>query len=498
MTAVNERVERTTKPPPHDLEAEEALLGAMLLSTDAAGIGADLCAACDFYKPAHGHIFGAITALRESGVAIDAVTVMDELKRRGVAEQIGDPSIFVSLHANTPSITNASNYARIVATNSRLRRFITAGRRIVEAGQTGQTEEAKAEAQRVLDDADPSARSSWDPVDLRSVELEMTEPTLLEREDRRPLLYAGKVHSLSGEPEAGKSHIAMALAHHEIALGNQVVFIDYETDAASVKERMLAHGCRAEDLYERFTYIRPEQLLAAGARHRLLALLVRLGPSAVVIDGVAEALALEGLDENQATDVTTFLQALPRACAGTGAAVLMLDHVIKDAQSRGRYARGSGAKLAGVDVAFKLVSVKPFAPGHDGESRLEVAKDRYGLVRALQVGRAVGMVRFRSLEAGTIAVEIHPPTAESVDSSLAELRPSARRVLAVLEGPNGAAGLGVPGIGDLLAFDGAGKPLKKRTIQDSLKSLRDAELAEPEPDSGLWHSTRAHQVQEVT
>ena len=66
--------------PPHDVEAEESLLGAMLLSNDAASVGIEKCSSADFYKPAHGHIFGAIQALMERGEAIDAVTVTDELQ----------------------------------------------------------------------------------------------------------------------------------------------------------------------------------------------------------------------------------------------------------------------------------------------------------------------------------------------------------------------------------------------------------------------------------
>jgi replicative DNA helicase len=70
--------------PPHDLDAEQSLLGAMLLSHDAASVGIEKCGADDFYKPAHGQIFAAIRALLERGEAIDAVTVTDELKRSGV------------------------------------------------------------------------------------------------------------------------------------------------------------------------------------------------------------------------------------------------------------------------------------------------------------------------------------------------------------------------------------------------------------------------------
>ena len=126
------RVQRRV--PPHDVEAEESLLGAMLLSNDAASVAIETCSAGDFYKPAHGHIFGAIQALLERGEAIDAVTVTDELKRSGVLEQVGDPSIFISLQANTPSIANARHYAAIVEEHALLRRLIGVAGEIADIG----------------------------------------------------------------------------------------------------------------------------------------------------------------------------------------------------------------------------------------------------------------------------------------------------------------------------------------------------------------------------
>jgi len=120
--------------PPHDLEAEQSLLGAMLLSNDAASVGIERCSAGDFYKPAHGHIFGAIQALMERGEAIDAVTVTDELKRSGMLEAVGDPSIFISLQANTPSFANARHYAEIVEEHSLLRKLIGVAGEIADIG----------------------------------------------------------------------------------------------------------------------------------------------------------------------------------------------------------------------------------------------------------------------------------------------------------------------------------------------------------------------------
>ena len=120
--------------PPHNLEAEESLLGAMLLSNDAASAAIEICTAGDFYKPAHGHIFGAIRALMERGEPIDAVTVTDELQRSGLLEAVGDPTVFISLQANTPSIANARHYAAIVEEHSLLRRLIGVAGDIADIG----------------------------------------------------------------------------------------------------------------------------------------------------------------------------------------------------------------------------------------------------------------------------------------------------------------------------------------------------------------------------
>ena len=83
--------------PPHNLEAEESLLGAMLLSADAVAAVLDSVDAIDFYKPAHGFIYDAIISLYNRGEPVDAVTVADELRRKDQMEFIGDPSVLVML-----------------------------------------------------------------------------------------------------------------------------------------------------------------------------------------------------------------------------------------------------------------------------------------------------------------------------------------------------------------------------------------------------------------
>ncbi|MCL4413869.1 MAG: replicative DNA helicase, partial [Actinobacteria bacterium] len=83
--------------PPHNIEAEESLLGAMLLSRDAIADALERTSAEDFYKPAHGQIFRAITSLYARGEPADAVTVAEELRRGSGDEAMPDPSVLVSL-----------------------------------------------------------------------------------------------------------------------------------------------------------------------------------------------------------------------------------------------------------------------------------------------------------------------------------------------------------------------------------------------------------------
>lgn len=121
--------------PPHNLQAEESLLGAMLLASRAidAAIESGLEEA-DFYKPAHGMVWSALVSLHAQVKPCDPATVGDELTRRGQLEAIGDPATLVSLQAGTPSIGNAGRYARIITDHSVMRRLIKAGSSIMELG----------------------------------------------------------------------------------------------------------------------------------------------------------------------------------------------------------------------------------------------------------------------------------------------------------------------------------------------------------------------------
>ena len=121
--------------PPHNLEAEESLLGAMLLSRDAITAALECrVEPFDFYKPAHGHVFDAVVSLYGQGEPVDPVTVAEELRRANLLDQLGGKATLLRIQATTPASANAGHYAQIVGELVLLRRLISVAGEIAELG----------------------------------------------------------------------------------------------------------------------------------------------------------------------------------------------------------------------------------------------------------------------------------------------------------------------------------------------------------------------------
>ena len=114
-----------TRVPPHNINAEESLLGAMLLSRDAVNTASESGISVEhFYKPAHQHVFDAMRSLLTVGEPVDPVTVADELRRVGLLDEIGGLDFLLKLQNSTPVIGNVGRYAKIVLVTASLRRLI--------------------------------------------------------------------------------------------------------------------------------------------------------------------------------------------------------------------------------------------------------------------------------------------------------------------------------------------------------------------------------------
>jgi replicative DNA helicase len=112
--------------PPHNVEAEESVLGAMLLSESSISDVLERIRSDDFYKPVHRRIYEAVVSLFGRGEAVDTVTVAEELRRTAALEDIGGKPYLLHLVNSVPAASNASYYARIVEETALLRRMIEA------------------------------------------------------------------------------------------------------------------------------------------------------------------------------------------------------------------------------------------------------------------------------------------------------------------------------------------------------------------------------------
>jgi replicative DNA helicase len=120
--------------PPQDINAEQSVLGAMLLSQDAIGDVTEIISAADFYKPAHELIFTTIIDLFSKGEPADAVTLVAELSKNNQLAKVGGAPYIHELTETVPTAANASFYAHIVRRMSILNGLVRAGTRIVQMG----------------------------------------------------------------------------------------------------------------------------------------------------------------------------------------------------------------------------------------------------------------------------------------------------------------------------------------------------------------------------
>lgn len=144
--------------PPQDLDAERSVLGGMLLSKDAIADVLETVRGQDFYRPSHELIYDAILDIFGRGEPADAITVADELTKRGNLQRAGGQAYLHELMQAVPTAANAGYYAEIVAERAILRRLVEAGTRIVQMGYGqggGEVEEvvnaAQAEVYAVAD-----------------------------------------------------------------------------------------------------------------------------------------------------------------------------------------------------------------------------------------------------------------------------------------------------------------------------------------------------------
>ncbi len=255
---------RSGRVPPHDLEAEEALLGAMLLSRDAIADAVNLIRPEHFYRPIHAHVYEAVCSLYSKGEPADAVTVAAELNRLNLADKVGGNATLVKLQTGTPASANAAKYANIVHEAAVLRKLIEVGGEITDLGYEGSDDVVKtvdsAEAMVYRLAADRMDDTTASLADLLPANLERIEK-LYEQGDfitGTPTGYQDLDEITSGlqpntlvvvgaRPSVGKTSFALGMAAHAaIRGGKPVLLFSLEMSQLEISQRILCAEARVD------------------------------------------------------------------------------------------------------------------------------------------------------------------------------------------------------------------------------------------------------------
>ena len=243
--------------PPQDVQAEQSVLGAMLLSKDAIGDVSEIVKGHDFYRPAHEQIFHAIVDLYGRGEPADAITVADELTKRGELGKVGGHIYLHELLSTVSIASNAVYYAEIVREKAILRRLVEASMRIAQLGYAGQGDVAgivDAAQQAIYEGAEGKASDDYEPLSaLMEATLDEIEalsshgimagvPTgFVELDELTNGLHPGQMVIVAARPGVGKSTLGLDLARSaSIQHGLCSAFFSLEMTKTEIVMRLLS------------------------------------------------------------------------------------------------------------------------------------------------------------------------------------------------------------------------------------------------------------------
>ncbi|MBF7081396.1 replicative DNA helicase [Desulfallas sp. Bu1-1] len=245
------------KVPPHNIDAEQSVLGALLLDNSAISKVVRFLNPEDFYLESHRVIFNAILELEDNGQAADLVTVTEKLRRKGELEKVGGATYVASLTNIAPTAANVEYYARIVEEKALLRNLINLAVRIA-----GMSYEGSEDAERLMEEAERmllelgSRRTSTVFTEIKDVLLDTFKhfeylykhkgeitgvPTGFKDLDRICQgLQPGDLIIVAGRPSMGKTSFGMCIAYHAaVKTMKPVAVFSLEMSKEQLVQRML-------------------------------------------------------------------------------------------------------------------------------------------------------------------------------------------------------------------------------------------------------------------
>ena len=243
---------------PHNLEAEQSVLGGMMLSEEAVAEVIEITSGKDFYTTKHELIFDAIVTLFGRGEPTDVIAVTDQLNKTGNLLKAGGADYLHSLTSYVPTAANASYYGKIVADKAILRRLIEAGTKIAQSGYESQGEvedlvnQAQSEIYKVastaskddyvgLSDSLEDAIREIESAQNRGGDLTGIPTGFTDLDAYTHGLHPGQLVIVAARPAVGKSTFALDLARNAAVKHNKAtIFFSLEMGRAEIAMRMLS------------------------------------------------------------------------------------------------------------------------------------------------------------------------------------------------------------------------------------------------------------------
>jgi len=426
-----ERPDGDALTPPHSVEAEQSVLGALLIDTTAWDQAADIVSAEDFYRPDHRLIFEALAELTLGGRPGDVVTVAEALERRGRLEEAGGLAYLGTLARDTPTAANVRAYAQIVRERALLRRLIEAGRAIIasvfsDQGLSARELVDRAEA-KVFEIAELGARSGSGIVRVSAL-----LPPLIDKIDEwhtnpdrlRGLatgfadfdrltggLRGGDLVIIAGRPSMGKTTLAVNMAEYAAVSPDSkasVAIFSMEMPSEQLVTRMLSSighvplnsirtGRVSDDDWVRITAATHQlsearifidespALTPTELRARARRLQREHGLDLIVVDYL-QLMQVPGTQENRATEIAEISRGLKALAKELAVPVLALSQLNRSVEQRTEKKpvmsdlRESGALEQDADMILLIYRDEVYDKNttKKGMAEIDLAKHRNG------------------------------------------------------------------------------------------------------------------------
>ncbi|MDP2811503.1 MAG: replicative DNA helicase [Rhodocyclaceae bacterium] len=421
------------KLPPHSIEAEQSLIGGLLLDNTAWDRIADIVAESDFYRDDHRRIFGHIRKLVEMGRPADVVTVFESIEKSNQVDQTGGLTYLGEIANATPSAANIRRYAEIVRERAVLRKLVTVGDEIAGAALNPAGRDVKQlldEAeQKVFEIAEAGARSTQGFQAITPLLSELVDhiQALYDRENPSDItgiptgfadldrmtsgLHGGDMIVVAGRPSMGKTAFALNIAEHVgVELRLPVAIFSMEMSGPQIAMRMLSSigridqhktrtGKLSDDDWDKMTvalgklHEAPIEIDESGALNAtdLRARARRLarkygGKLGLIVVDYLQLMSSVKNNENRATEISEISRSIKALAKELNVPVLALSQLSRKVEERNDKRplmsdlRESGAIEQDADIIlmmFREEYYKPDTP-EKGVAEIIIGKQRNG------------------------------------------------------------------------------------------------------------------------